>query len=211
MSLTLQDSQGGGYDFANAFVESLESHSYFEGILPCVTMAGRAPLAGYPRFEYLTGHCAAEFLPWYLSNMNTITVDWCIASKLKVPLIFFNGINQTFLWVDLSFLNQSYSSGITRTKKPTGYCRYYHSTCQPPLSCGLPGVHTMSDELILQISYDIFLAFKWILMMTSGQKHHIIRQLSYQFMCEIMTWSDDKTKLIHKYISARLRLRALEP
>ena len=29
-------------------------------------------------------------------------------------------------------------------------------------------------------------------------------------MCEIMTWSDDKTKSIHKSISTRLRLRALE-
>ena len=32
-----------------------------------------------------------------------------------------------------------------------------------------PGVHTMSDELILQISCNIFLAFKWIVMMRSGQ------------------------------------------
>ena len=32
-----------------------------------------------------------------------------------------------------------------------------------------PGVHTISYELILQISCNIFLAFKWILMMTSGQ------------------------------------------
>ena len=58
-----------------------------------------------------------------------------------------------------------------------------------------PGVHAMSDELILQISCNIFLAFKWVLMMTLGQIYHIIRQLSYRFMCEIMTWSDDKTKI----------------
>ena len=32
-----------------------------------------------------------------------------------------------------------------------------------------PGVHTMSDELILQISCNIFLAFKRIFMMRSGQ------------------------------------------
>ena len=32
-----------------------------------------------------------------------------------------------------------------------------------------PGVYTMSDELIPQISCNIFLPFKWILMMTSGQ------------------------------------------
>ena len=66
-----------------------------------------------------------------------------------------------------------------------------------------PGVHSMSDELILQISCNIFLA--------EAKIYHIIRQLSYRFMCEIMTWSDDKTKLIHKNISTRLRLRALEP
>ena len=30
--------------------------------------------------------------------------------------------------------------------------------------------------------------------MTSGQDI----KLSYRFMCEIMTWSDDKTKSIHK-------------
>ena len=41
--------------------------------------------------------------------------------------------------------------------------------------------------------------------------YHIIRQLSYRVICEIMTWSDDKTKLIHKNISTRLRLRALKP
>ena len=35
-----------------------------------------------------------------------------------------------------------------------------------------PGVHTMSDEIILQISCNIFLAFKWISMMTSGQNSH---------------------------------------
>ena len=28
--------------------------------------------------------------------------------------------------------------------------------------------------------------------------YHIIRQLSYGFMFEIMTWYDDKIKLIHK-------------
>ena len=66
-------------------------------------------------------------------NRRTSTVYWCIASKLKVPLFFFNGMNKTFLWVNLSFFNQSYSGGITTTKKPaTGYRRYYHSICRPP-------------------------------------------------------------------------------
>ena len=35
--------------------------------------------------------------------------------KTKSPAIFY-GINKTFLWVDLSFFNQSYSGGITTTK-----------------------------------------------------------------------------------------------
>ena len=41
--------------------------------------------------------------------------------------------------------------------------------------------------------------------------YHIIRQLSHRFMCEIMIWSDDKTKLIHKNIFTRLRLQAFKP
>ena len=40
---------------------------------------------------------------------------------------------------------------------------------------------------------------------------HITRQLSYRCMCEIMTWSDDETKLMHKNFSTRIRLRALKP
>ena len=93
-------------------------------------------------------------------------------------------------------------------KKPTGYWRYYHSRCRPLAAMG-PDVHAMRDELILQISCHIFLAFKWIWMMRSGQNisHYTTAKLSVH--CEIMTWSDDKTKLIHKNISTRLRLRAL--
>ena len=33
--------------------------------------------------------------------------------------------------------------------------------------------------------------------------YHIIRQLSYRFISEIMTWSDDKTKLIHNKANLR--------
>ena len=55
--------------------------------------------------------------------------------KIKSPAIFFFFfflMNKTFLWVDLSFFNLSYSGGITTTKKPTGYWWYYHSRCRPP-------------------------------------------------------------------------------
>ena len=50
-----------------------------------------------------------------------------------------------------------------------------------------PGVHTMSDELILQISWNIFLAFKWILVMTSGQtiSHYTTAKLS------VYVWNHD--------------------
>ena len=43
-----------------------------------------------------------------------------------------------------------------------------------------PGVHTMSDELILQISCNILLAFKLILMLTSGPNiyHYTTAKLS---------------------------------
>ena len=41
--------------------------------------------------------------------------------KIKSPANFCYGINKTFLWVDLSFFNQTYSGGITTTKTSTGY------------------------------------------------------------------------------------------
>ena len=46
----------------------------------------------------------------------TSTVHWCIASKLKVPLIFY-GMHNTFLSVDLSLFNQYYSGDIYNDKK----------------------------------------------------------------------------------------------
>ena len=93
-----------------------------------------------------------------------------------------------------------YKLRFTKLKKPTGYWRYYHhSRCRPPhcqWAAMEPGVHTMNDELIL--SCNIFMAFKWISMMTSGQNIS-----HYALMCEIMTWSDDKTKLIHNKANLR--------
>ena len=105
-----------------------------------------------------------------LTTKATSTVYWCIASKLKVPL-FFYGMNKTFLWVDLSFFNQSYS-GITTTKSLPDIGGTFQDVGQhlAVMRAAMePGVHTMSDELILQISRNIFLAFKLILMMTSGK------------------------------------------
>ena len=66
-----------------------------------------------------------------------------------------------------------------------------------------PGVHTMSDELILQISSNIFLAFKWILMMTSGQNisHYSTAKLSvHVWNHDVILWQNkiDTQKHFHK-------------
>ena len=57
-----------------------------------------------------------------------------------------------------------------------------------------PGVHTMSDELILQISCNIFLAFKLILMMTSGQNisHYTTAKLSVHVWNHDLLWWQNK-------------------
>ena len=66
------------------------------------------------------------------------------------------------------------------------------------LSCGLPhvepGVHTMSDELKLQISYNIFQAFKLILMMTLSQNilHYTTAKLSVHVWNHDLIWWQNK-------------------
>ena len=57
-----------------------------------------------------------------------------------------------------------------------------------------PGVHTMSDELILQISCNIFLAFKSILMVTSGQNisHYTTAKLSVHVWNHDLIWWQNK-------------------
>ena len=61
-----------------------------------------------------------------------------------------------------------------------------------------PGVHTMSYELILQISGNISWLLNEYQWWDQAKIYHIIRQLSHRFMCEIVIWSGDKTKLIYK-------------
>ena len=57
-----------------------------------------------------------------------------------------------------------------------------------------PGVHTMSDELILQIACNIFLAFIWIYMMTSGQNisHYTTAKLSIHVWNHDLIWWQNK-------------------
>ena len=66
-------------------------------------------------------------------------------------------------------------------------------------------------SLCLQFRLIYFLLLNEYWWWDQATMYHIIRQLSYQFMWEIMTWSDDKIKLIHKNISIRIRLRSLKP
>ena len=66
-----------------------------------------------------------------------------------------------------------------------------------------PGVHTMSYELMLQISCNIFLAFKWISMMTSGQNisHYMTTKLSvHVWNYDLIWWQNkiDTQKHFHK-------------
>ena len=70
-----------------------------------------------------------------------------------------------------------------------------------------PGVHTMSDELIPQISCNIFLPFKWILMMTSGQNisHYTTAKLSVNVWNHDLIWWQNKIdtqKHFHKTITS---------
>ena len=82
--------------------------------------------------------------------------------KIKSPAILFYGTNKTFLWVDLSFFNQFYSGGIATTKNlPDIGSTTIQDVALAVMRAAMKeaGVHTMSDELILQISCNIFLAF----------------------------------------------------
>ena len=57
-----------------------------------------------------------------------------------------------------------------------------------------PGVHTMSDELILQILCNIFLAFKWILMTRWGQNilHYTTAKPSVHVWNHDLIWWQNK-------------------
>ena len=147
-------------------------------------------------------HDFSEILQsWLDRNANESRKRWDKYSwfmhriKIKGPAIFY-GRNKTFVWVDLSFFNQSYSRVITTTKKPTGYWRYYQDVGHLPVMRAAmePGVHTMSDELIHQISCNTFLAFKWILMMTSGQNisHYTTVKLSIYVWNHDLIWWQNK-------------------
>ena len=152
---------------------------------------------------YPAHHKSPYSLLLQLSDSTLHKYSWLMHRiKIKSPANFFYGMNKTFLGADLSFFNQSYSGGIRATKKPTGYWRYYHSKCRPSRvmrAAMEPGVHTMSDELILQIPCNIFLAFKWMLMMTSGQNisHYRTAKLSVHVWNHDLIWWQNKIDTLH--------------
>ena len=116
----------------------------------------------------------------------TSTIYWCKASKLKSRWLIY-GVNETFFVGGFVIFRSVLLWRYHSDKKPTGYWRYYHIQDVGHLAVMGPGVHTMSDELILQISCNMFLAFMWILMMTSGQNisHYTTAKLS------INVWNHD--------------------
>ena len=105
--------------------------------------------------------------------MDTSTCYWCIASKLKVPLNFMEWTKRFFVGGSISF-----QSALTLAVLQWQKCLLDigGTTIQDviPFAPMEPGVHTMTNELILQISCNIFLAFKLILMMRSG--HNVLKQ-----------------------------------
>ena len=129
-------------------------------------------------------------------SITTSTVYWCIASKLKVPLLFY-GMNNTFSCVDLSLFNQSYSGGIITTKNlpNIGGTSIQDVGCLAEMGLAIePDVHTISDELILQISCNIFLAFSWISMMRWGQNisHYTTAKPSVHVWNHDLIWWQNK-------------------
>ena len=124
----------------------------------------------------------------------TSTVYWCIASKLKVPLFFvMEWIKRFCGWV----YNFSISLTLVVLQRQKSLPDIGGTTIQD-VGCHLAvmraGVHIMSDELILKILCNIFQAFKWILMMTSGQNisHYTTAKLSLHVWNHDLIWWQNK-------------------
>ena len=128
---------------------------------------------------------------------DTSTVYWCIASKFKVPLMFFMELIKRFCGriyhfsISLTLVvlqrHKSLPDIGGTTIQDVGHLAVMRAAMEP-------GVHTMSDELILQISCNIFLAFKRILMMTWGQNisHYTTAKLSVHVWNHDLIWWQNK-------------------
>ena len=106
--------------------------------------------------------------------------------KIKSPAIFFiEWPKRFFVWI----YRFSISLTLAVLQRQKSQPDIGGTTIQDvgPLAAMEAGVHTMSDEIILKISCNIFLAFKWILMIRSGQNisHYTTAKLS------VHVWNHD--------------------
>ena len=129
--------------------------------------------------------------------------------KMKSPAKFLWNEQNMDGWSHL-FSISSNSGGITLTKSLpdiSGTTIQYVGPFAPMES----GVHTISNELILQISCDISLALKWISMMRSGHNisHHTTAKLSVNVWNHQLIWWPNKIDT--QNFSTRTWLRALKP
>ena len=112
-------------------------------------------------------------------------------------------MNKTFLGVDRSLFNQlllwRYYNG--KSLPDIGGTTIQNVATLAPME---PGVHNMSNELKLQISCNIFLDFKWILMMGPGRNisHYTTAKLLsvHVWNHDLIWWQNkiDTQKQIHK-------------
>ena len=120
--------------------------------------------------------------------------------KIISPAIFLYGMNNTFLCVDVSVFDQSYSGGITATKSlpdidgTTKMSAAWLPWDSPWSLASTPWAMSLHFKF-RAIYFWLLNEYQW---WDEAKIYHIIRKLSHRFMCEIMIWSGDKTKLIRK-------------
>ena len=128
--------------------------------------------------------------------------------KIKNPAKLLWNEQNVFVGGFISFQSALTLVVLQLQKKPTGYWRHFHLKCRP-LAPIEPVVHAMSVYFKFRAIYFWLLnEYRW---WDQATIYYIIRQLSYRFMCEIMTWADDKTKLIHKTVPEDYDYEFLNP
>ena len=110
---------------------------------------------------------------------------------------FFYGMNNTFCVLIYHFSISLTLAVLQRQKilPDIGGITIQDVGCLAAMGLAMePGVHTMSDELILQISCNIFLAFKWILKMRWGQtiSHYTTAEPSVHVWNHDLIWWQNK-------------------
>ena len=126
----------------------------------------------------------------------TGTVYWCIASKLEVPLFLMEWT--TRVCVLIYHFSISLILAVLQRQKSLpdmGDTTIQDVDCLTAMGLAMePHVHTMSDELLLQIPGNIFLAFTWILMMRWGHNisHYTTAKQSVHVWNHDLIWWHNK-------------------